>query len=174
MRPLQAVCGHECAMLYGKVLAAKKSRSDVRVRKEKLKSRSDYMKEAQNIFNKFIRARDEKDPCISCGRYVVEHTLGGAWDCGHYLSRGARPELRFEELNAHKQCKSCNGGAGKYARKNYTVTKEYKERLIFKIGAEKVEWLEGPHEAKHYTIDDLKQIKETYKAKLKELNRGEG
>jgi hypothetical protein len=32
-----------------------------------------------------------------------------------------------------------------------------------------VEWLEGPHEPKKYTIEDLKSIKETYRQKLKAL-----
>ena len=94
---------------------------------------------------------------------------GGQWDCGHYLSVGSHPELRFEELNAYKQCKSCNGGAGRYAGKNRTVSQQYRENLIQKIGVSLVEWLEGLHDAKHYTIDDLKEITAKYKAKCKQL-----
>ena len=37
------------------------------------------------------------------------------------------------------------------------------------IGAEAVAWLEGRHEAKHYSIDDLKAIKAEYRQKLREL-----
>jgi hypothetical protein len=31
------------------------------------------------------------------------------------------------------------------------------------------EWIEGPHETKKYTVDELWQIRDKYKAKLKEL-----
>lgn len=48
---------------------------------------------------------------------------------------------------------------------------EYRRHLIEKIGLEKVEWLEGPHEAKHYSIDEIKQLIATYKAKCKELEK---
>ena len=148
---------------------AKQKRRDLRERKAQLKSRNDWVKEAQAEFNKFIRLRDASEPCISCGEVNPPMLHGGQWDCGHYLSVGSHPELRFEELNAYKQCKSCNGGAGRYAGKNRTVSQKYRENLIQKIGLTKVEWLEGPHDAKHYTIDDLKEITAKYKAKCKQL-----
>jgi len=44
--------------------------------------------------------------------------------------------------------------------------------LIEKIGLERVEWLEGPHEPKKYTIDELKGIRDLYRRKLKELKNG--
>ena len=148
---------------------AKQKRLDLRERKAQLKSRNDWVKEAQAEFNKIIRLRDASEPCISCGEVNPPMLHGGQWDCGHYLSVGSHPELRFEELNAYKQCKSCNGGAGRYAGKNRTVSQKYRENLIQKIGLTKVEWLEGPHDAKHYTIDDLKEITAKYKAKCKQL-----
>ena len=37
------------------------------------------------------------------------------------------------------------------------------------IGADKVAWLEGRHEAKRYTIDDLKEIKTKYRAMARRL-----
>ncbi|MNN29950.1 Bacteriophage Lambda NinG protein [compost metagenome] len=46
---------------------------------------------------------------------------------------------------------------------------EYRIRLVQRIGAEKVSWLEGPHQAQRYTIDDLKAIKAEYRAKIKQL-----
>ena len=42
------------------------------------------------------------------------------------------------------------------------------------IGAEAVAWLEGPHEPKHYSIDDLKQIKAQYRAMTRKLQRARG
>jgi hypothetical protein len=150
---------------------AKKERIEYRNAKDQQKRPRDWIREVQAVFNKFIRARDAEKPCVSCGREEVEQTVGGKWDCGHYLSVGSHPELRFEELNAAKQCKSCNGGSGRYAKKNHTVSASYRVELINRIGIERVEWLEGPHEHKHYSIEDLKAIKAEYKAKLKALEK---
>jgi len=127
----------------------------------------------EEAFNPYIRYRDRFDPCMSCGRTekevleALENTVGGIWDCGHYLSVGSCPALRFDFRNAYKQCKSCNGGSGKYARKNHTVASEYRERLIAAKGIELVEWLEGPHEMPRYRVKDLKNIHWIYKQLLR-------
>lgn len=136
---------------------AKKDRRLTREAKAKLKTRRDYEREAQAVFNKWVRLRDADQPCISCGRF---HT--GKYDAGHYRSTGSNPALRFEPLNVHKQCVPCN------QHKSGNVI-EYRIRLLARIGEEKVNWLEGPHEPKHYTIDDLKAIKAKYAALVKEM-----
>lgn len=146
-------------------------RKQHRERKEAIKTRSEWMAAAQKVFNMFVRERDKDLPCICCNSWGEDENwlVGGKWDAGHFLGRGAFPELRFEELNCHKQLKSCNAGSSKYARKGRTVAASYRLNLINKIGLDKVEWLESHHEEKKYTIDDLKQIITVYKAKLAEL-----
>jgi hypothetical protein len=83
---------------------------------------------------------------------------------GHYMSVGARPELRFDENNVNAQCAPCNN----HLSGNIVL---YRKGLIAKIGLEAVEALEGPHEPKHYTVDDLKQIKADYTAMAKALEK---
>jgi len=174
----QAVCSPACGLAIkdvnqdkAKKAIAQRVRREIQVRKEKLKSRADYIHEAQIEFNAFIRLRDKDEPCICCGSYGPgeDWLTGGKWDAGHFLGRGAYPELRFDEDNCHKQLKSCNGGSGKYAAKGRTVAQGYRERLIQKIGQERVDRLEGPHEARRYTIEELKGIKALYRAKAKQL-----
>ena len=129
------------------------------VRKEKLKSRADHLREAQQAFNEWVRLRDADLPCVSCGRHH-----DGQYHAGHWRSVGANPELRFEPLNVWKQCAPCNTHlSGNLV--NYRIS------LIQLIGLEKVEWLEGPHEARKYTIDEIKAIKAEYRAKTRELKR---
>ena len=148
-------------------------------RKEFIKTDRKRKKETDKAFNDFIRYRDKELLCISCDRTLEEiedvdgWKPGGSWDAGHFLTKGAHEELRYEESNVHKQCKSCNGGSGKYTKKNKTVGSRYREKLIEKIGLAKVEWLEGPHEPKRYRKQDYLEIKETYKAKLKQLKKME-
>ena len=83
-------------------------------------------------------------------------------NAGHYRSVGSCPELRYEELNCHLQCEHCNS----YKSGNI---EHYRPSIINKIGIDKVEWIEGPHLPKKYTIDDLKEIIAAYKARCKEL-----
>lgn len=157
VRPLQTACGLSCAIKLGKMSSDKQERAKTRQKRESLKSRSDWMKDAQKVFNRYIRLRDARLPCISCGRH---HT--GQYHAGHYLTVGARPELRFEELNVHKQCAPCND----HLSGNIAL---YRINLIKKIGIDNVEWLEGKHESKKYTIDEIKEIISTYKQKIKEM-----
>lgn len=144
---------------------AKAKRAKHRADKERLKTKAQHMREAQQAFNAYIRERDRDLPCISCGNTNPGgDPRGGVWDCSHYRSVGASPELRFEPLNAHKGCKQCN-------RDKSGNIVEYRLRLIDKIGQRALDWLEGKHEPKRYTIEELKEIKAAYRAKVRELKR---
>jgi hypothetical protein len=134
---------------------AKKQVHELRKRREAIKPRAKWMREAQAAFNAWIRQRDKDLPCISCGRHHQ-----GQWHAGHYLSTGARPELRFDERNVHKQCSACNT----HLSGNLVL---FRAGLIAKLGLESVEWLEGPHEPRKYTIEDLRQIRDDYRYGLK-------
>lgn len=165
-RSFQVVCDYRCGLAYNKAKAIEsakkiKNKKD-REAKERIKTRSDWMGEAQASFNAYIRERDRDKPCISCG------TTGNVqYAAGHYRSIGSCPELRFNEFNVHKQCNmNCNKALSGNSIK-------YRIHLIEKIGVEMVDWIEGPHESRHYTIDDLKRIKAEYKEKLKELKASE-
>jgi len=165
----QVVCGPSCAILYARLQKEKTARVKLRADKLRIKPKSKWMAEAQTAFNAFIRLRDHDLPCISCGVANLPERYGGSWDCGHYLTRGAHPELRFNEDNAHKQCKRCNGGAGRFSGKSRTVQQDYRINLAERIGLERVESLEGPHEPVQYRIDDLIAIKAEYQRKRREL-----
>ena len=161
---LQRVCSPSCAISYTKVSNEKekratelKSRRETKEKLEKFKTKQEYLKDAQRFFNKYIRLRDANLPCISCGRF---HT--GQYHAGHYRTVGAMPALRYDENNVHKQCSACNN----HLSGNII---NYRINLINKIGIEKVEWLEGRHEPKKYSIDDIKAIKVHYKNLIKDL-----
>jgi hypothetical protein len=162
----QAVCGYKCGLAIKDVNQAKArkaldkvGRAEIKVRKEKLKSRADHLREAQTAFNEWVRLRDVTRPCVSCGRHHE-----GQYHAGHYRSVGANPELRFEPLNVWKQCAPCNTHlSGNLV--NYRIALEQL------IGAETVAWLEGPHAARKYTVEEIKTIKADYRAKTRELKR---
>jgi hypothetical protein len=170
----QAVCSPKCALAMAPANSEKarkaidqRERHEIQVRKEKLKSRAEHLREAQAAVNEYVRLRDAHLPCISCDSMPNDKDLmtGSRWDAGHYRSVGACPELRFEPLNIHRQCVKCNRNLSGNAV-------EYRIRLVLRIGAETVAWLEGPHEPRKYTVEEIKTIKAEYRAKTRELKKG--
>jgi hypothetical protein len=153
--PTQVVCCPNCALALNKINKAKAYDKKTKALKQGIKTRSDYEQEAQVAFNKFIRARDSENNCISCGR-----NSGCQYHAGHYISVGADISLRFHTLNCHKQCATCNN----ILSANLV---RYRRQLVKKIGIAKVEWLEGPHDVNKYTIEDLKRIKRIFNRKAK-------
>ncbi|MCF5708957.1 recombination protein NinG [Pseudomonas syringae] len=164
----QTVCSPACAIkdaprnqAKARKALAQVERSEIKVRKEKLKTRSDHMKDTQQAFNEWVRHRDALLPCVSCGRHHE-----GKYDAGHYRTVGSNPALRFEPLNCHKQCVPCN------QHKSGNVV-EYRLELVRRIGIVNLEWLEGPHEPQKYTIEELKALTAKYRALTRELKKGE-
>lgn len=158
---MQPTCSIPCAIELANIQKEKDRKKQNAADKKKLREsdRSWWLDQAQYYFNRWIRlVRDSAQPCISCGecRDTIQYAAG------HYRTVGACPELRFEPRNCHKQCnRNCN------QHKSGNVT-EYRIRLIKRIGQEDVDWLEGPHDPKHYTIEDLREIRDHYKALCKE------
>lgn len=186
--PLGFFCDYDHATKYGvnhkekgrkKLIAKrkadsnKKTKADNKIFREKkaaLKPASKLLAEAQAAFNKYIRLRDYDQPCISClkPKEVIEDEqgwkVGGCWDAGHFMTRGAKGQLRFVLFNVHKQCKSCNGGGGRFSAKAATVDANYRINLIEKIGIAKVEYLENNNDIdlKKGDIEYLKRIKRIF------------
>lgn len=154
----------ECAIKAGQARKAKEeakkakaARAEIRARKEKAKSRRQWINEAQTAMNAWVRERDRDVVCISCGRHHE-----GQWHAGHYLSTGARPGLRFDPRNVWKQCQPCNT----HLSGNLL---NYRIGLIARIGLEAVEILEADHAVKKWSIDELREIRDIYRADLKRL-----
>lgn len=129
--------------------------------KEKLKSLSDYERDAKKSFQKWIRLRDSKLPCISCGNLKTDD-----WAGGHYFPAGIYSGLMFDERNCHKQCNThCN----KYLSGNLI---EYRKGLIKRYGEEFVVKLESLSDEKRnykYTKQELIAKKLQYDIKIKEF-----
>lgn len=136
----------------------KAERESTRIRKEKLKSRNDWLNEAQRVFNAYIRARDG-NICISCGTQSPDIQ----YCAGHYRSRGAAPQHRFNEANVHTQCNHyCN-------MKLSGNIIQYRPALIAKIGLAAVEALENDNAARYYAIEDIRELIKHYKEKVKAM-----
>jgi hypothetical protein len=125
--------------------------------KESIKSRKDYLKEAQEVFNKYIRLRDDGMLCISCDKEPKKK------NCGHYYSQGGHSNVRFDEENCHLQCEHCNT----YLSGNLL---NYQIGIQKRIGADRlIELGARAHDEKQWTIEELKDIKKKYQKKIQNL-----
>lgn len=145
--------------------AAKVERAETRRRKEAAKHPQQLKKEAEREFNAYIRARDANLPCISCGAPPPDLSgLHAGRDAGHYRSVGSASHLRFHEDNVHAQCVHCNQwGAGRAV--------DYRIGLIARIGEARVVALETNNTVRKWQPDELRAIRDTYRAKLKEMKK---
>ncbi len=124
--------------------------------KNELKTTSDWMKEAQKVFNQYIRLRDKNKPCVSC-----DSKLGVKFDAGHYFS-SVHKAVTFDEDNVHGQCVACN----QYKHGNLL---NYQIGIEKRIGADRLLTLhEKAYQTRKYSADELQQLIKTYKQKIKD------
>ena len=151
----QQVCKWECAIQLVNQDKTKSVKKQIKEAKQKIKSRSDWLKDTQVVFNKYIRLRDQNDGCISCGSKSAS-----AYHAGHYRSIGSARHLRFNELNCHRQCAACNT----HLSGNLI---NYRQGLIRKIGIYAVEELESNNATVKWSIEEIKMLKKLYSDKIK-------
>ncbi|MCK2097533.1 recombination protein NinG [Thauera aromatica] len=166
---LQVACSPVCAQALAQRIREKAERRQATVERkqtrealEALKTVPQLIAEADRAFCAFIRARDAGRPCICCGGTAKSTSLtGGEWDAGHYRSRGAASHLRYDERNCHAQLKQCN-------RRAFDVA-SYRRNLIARIGQVAVEDLERDNRTRKWSRDELREIRDAYRARLREL-----
>lgn len=158
---LQVVCSVPCAITHAETI---RKRKDAKERKEglaKLRTRSDHAALTQKAVNRYVNLRDRDKPCISCGKPAA---AGGVRNASHFKSVGSNSALRFHLWNIHTSCYRCNvelsGNLG-----------EYYPRLIERIGAAKVEWMQTTKRERRYEIDELQRIQQIFTKKAKRLER---
>lgn len=128
----------------------------VKKQKEDLLTLQDYLKLAQQVFNRYIRLRDAGLVCISCQKPPKKQ------NCGHYFSQGGHSNVRFDEMNCHLQCEHCNS----FLSGNLI---EYGNNLIERIGKDEFELLRNrAYDVKKWSKDELKKLIAEYKLKIKQ------
>lgn len=131
-----------------------KSKQTKKAKKVKTKvviSLPQLKKKVQRVVNKYIRERDAKEPCISCGKYLDNK------EAGHFIAQGSSGFLRYNLSNIHGQCVGCN----RYRHGNLL---EYRIGLIKRIGEERVKWLEdNRQELKKWKRQALEELLEDLK-----------
>lgn len=139
---------------------AKAERAEDKARVIALKPLQYWLKRAEKAVNAFVRERDRDQPCISCGTADSPE-----WHSGHFIPATAHA-TRFDPACVHKQCAKCNVFLGG----NLT---NYEIRLRARIGDAEVERLKNSPRARKWTREECQAIEAEYRAKLKDLRRGD-
>ena len=156
---LQKYCSKsECVRVWVDSEKEKQWKKAKAKKKAELMTVQDYIKLAQQVFNKYIRLRDKDKGCISCGK-----PLKGKFDAGHYFNASNHWAVRFDEDNVHGQCVECN-------RHKHGNLINYQEGLKVRIGlfnyAMLLDW---SNETRKFSVEELKEIISLYKNKIKEI-----
>lgn len=155
----QIVCSVKCAVEHSYKQKDKEWAKKKKALKDELVTVQDLMKLAQQVFNKYIRLRDKGKPCISCLKPPKKV------NAGHFYSAGTHTAVRFDERNVHLQCEHCNS----FLSGNLLM---YRENLLGKLGYEEFERLSADAmQTRKYTREELKEIIEKYKKKIKEIEK---
>lgn len=149
---LQVACSPRCALDIAKDAREKRERKEIKEAKQRIKTKAEWLREAQVAFNAFIRIRDQGKPCISCDKPDNGNHQRHA---SHFRSVGAASHLRFNVLNVHASCATCNGV------KSGNLL-EYMKRLPNKIGKDKTDWLLNANFEKRYSIEYAKRVKKIF------------
>ena len=108
----------------------------------------------------YIRARDRKLACISCGATII-----GSGHASHYFDSGQFSAIRYDEQNIHRSCEQCNT----HGHGNKTG---YRAGLIERYGIGYVNQLEAKKDLgrnKKWSIEELLQLENYYKLKIKQV-----
>jgi hypothetical protein len=120
--------------------------------------------ELQEVFNKFIRLRDQKNgvfKCISCGQFKVVNQM----NAGHYHSQGHNEAVRYDETNVNGQCVRCN-------LMLHSNALGYQAGLIKKYGKQIIDILEiKRHNKSKMGKFELNLLIKEYSQKVKDLER---
>jgi Bacteriophage Lambda NinG protein len=171
-RSMQKVCGPKCSADWAAKLRAQKEarakrdeRVSLRERKAKLKTRREWIAEAQAAVNKVARLRDllAGHGCISCGARP-QQKFGGTFDAGHYRSVGSAPHLRFFLTAIRGQCVRCNRDLGGSAV-------NFRKGLVERIGIDRVEEIESMQWTAKWSVEYLQRLKKVMNKKARRLEK---
>jgi len=162
----QIVCGWQCALKHASVKSQKEKKikqiqdkKETKAKRLELTTPTEWKNKLQKYFNKFIRIRDVKKGCISCGTSLEN----SKYDAGHFWEKSRYPFLRFDENNCFGQCVRCNKHRGSNAH-------EYRLRITERITPDQLMYLDDHRWHKlELTVDQIEQKIEFYKQKIKQL-----
>jgi len=129
----------------------------------------------QTVYNKLRVLQEKKwfsdrglEPeCISCKKKNMD------WCCGHFKSRGAQSNLRYDDMNTYLQCnRYCNMGLSGNIEGNKN-TRGYKQGLADRFGDDRaqeiIEYCENNTAVRKFTGPELEQMRKYFNQEIRRI-----
>lgn len=180
---LQVACSPACALAVGRKVAAKKAEKAAKqARSERREfNRRDLTwqhKQCQRVFNRmrvleelqWFRQRGMEPECISCGKTRMD------WCCGHFKTRGAQSNLRYDRTNTFLQCnKACNESLSGNIEGTKT-SRGYKQGLVERFGEAEaqriIDYCESNTSPVKWGWQELEALRKEWSQRIRELESG--
>ena len=147
---MQQTCSRQCET-ERKVKKNAQKKEKMSANKVAAKSKSNLLKRAQEVFNRFIRNKYKGMMCVSCGKGD-----DGTHQAGHFFPVGRCAATRFDERNVFNQCAECN------MMKSGNI-ENYRKFLIREIGVDEFKRLEeDSRKMKKWSESELQEIIDKY------------
>jgi hypothetical protein len=173
-------CGPECRIKWAaanapkfKQKADRERKADTRRRKAKL-NETDLKwqkKRTKDAVNELVRLLDANQPCIVCNGFDCGQR--SEWDAGHYLTKAAHPELKFDPRNIHRQCSLTNTASNRPSHTEASIRQKFEAGIIGRYGMPFLLWLKGHHPQVKYTCEGLAAYRKEVAADVARVKRGE-
>ena len=154
--------------------AEKERRKELRGRKQALNESSLkwQKKRTKDVVHELVRLLDAKEPCIVCRGFECGNR--SEWDAGHYLTKAAHPELKFDPRNIFRQCSLTNTASTGRSSAEASIRVKFEQGIIATYGMAHLEWLKKHHPQVKYTCEGLAAYRKEVAADVARLKRGEG
>lgn len=189
--PIGFFCDKNCRYDYAtnqtKTLISKSKKIETKKKDKEFKERkaifdlNDVPKQhklTQTVFNrlrvlqelKWFKDRGLEPECISCGKTNMDFC------CGHFKSRGAQGNLRYDVNNTFLQCnRYCNMALSGNIEGNKN-TRGYKVGLVERFGEKEakriLDYCEKNTQVKKWTGSELQELRASFNKKIREIEKG--
>ena len=187
IKGIQAWCNHDCQAAHAiqnlKKMRANSDRAAKNEEKEKRKlfrrrkqklNESDIKwqkKRTKDVVHEVVKLLDKDQGCIVCGG--LDCILRSEADAGHYLTKAAHPELKFDPRNIFKQCSLTNTASNRPSATEASIRVKFEQGIIARMGLPYLQWLRSCHPPVKYTCDGLAAYGKEGAADVARLKRGE-
>lgn len=169
------LCATEYA--YANKEVGKKIKHKAQKKKVQTENTSHQHKLTQTAFNrmrvlqelKWFKDRGLEPTCISCNKPNMD------WCCGHFKTRGAQGNLRYDEKNTYLQCnRYCNMALSGNINGNKT-SRGYISGLSERFGDKQarliIDYCETNTSPRKFTGEELKALRVEFNKQIRELEK---
>lgn len=180
---LQVACSPKCAIQVARQDAEKKA---AKAAKQARAERAEFNrrdvgwqhKQCQRVFNRlrvleemqWFSERGMEPECISCGKTRMD------WCCGHFKTRGAQSNLRYDRMNTFLQCnKACNESLSGNIEGTKT-SRGYKQGLVERFGEAEaqriIDYCESNTAPVKWGWQELETLRKQWSQRIRDIESG--